>query len=139
MKKLALLALLVPLCLTVPSSAGTRSLGSVGIDQTGRRAYGNIGGTYNSSSINEKIECQLTAYATHTNIWCTARTATGVTGACSYTNAPAGMIAAVGAIKDDSNLHFTWTTTGQCGYIHVTNGSTTETKTPPASNQMVFQ
>lgn len=138
MKRLALLALLAPLCLASPSSAGQRTSGTVGIDLNARRAWANVGHTYNSSNISETIRCEVTAYPTKSVVQCFARNPAGVTAACSYVDPPPAMITAVAAIAADSNVHFTWSTTGQCSYISVHLTSNTDPKLPPYPNQSVM-
>lgn len=138
MKRLALLALLAPLCFASPSAAGQRTWGTIGIDLTARRAWANVGHTYNSSNISETIRCEVTAYPTQSSISCFARTPAGVTAACSYTNPPLPMLVAVASIGADSNVHFYWSTTGQCTLILVGLGSNGDPKIPPVASQSVM-
>ena len=138
MKRLALLALLAPLCLTAPATAALRSSGTVIVHYNERRVAANVGNTHNSNNGPEAIQCELSAYPTHSSVRCWAQDTTGVRVACSYTNPPPSMIAAVSAIGPDSNVHFAWSTSGQCTYILVHNGSTTYTKNPQGSFQSVM-
>lgn len=138
MKRLALLAILAPLSLTAPASAGVRSVGPVIVTLAASRAAGNVGDTYNSSNIVEKIQCEIYATPTASTLRCNATDPSGVSAACYNSNPPLPMLIAVGSIGADSNVIFTWNATGQCASVKVANGSTVAPKTPPNFSQTVF-
>jgi hypothetical protein len=108
------------------SLGGHRSTQEVYIFSTSyaTTAMGNITDARNSADANQQIGCDVTSTAGNQVAYCYARNAAGQSVACYMNNATRTAVDQVLSIRPHSNVQFTYSpSTGQCGYIKVSNHS----------------
>jgi hypothetical protein len=129
MKKITFLGGFVSVALAAGIAlAGARLTEPVQVDTTSRNAYGAIGSARNSIDGTQYISCGVNTYANGlVQGGCSARTATGVQGSCTFNNNPS-LAAAIQSMTSDSLVNFSWDASGTCWFVHVDNSSEWEPK-----------
>ncbi len=130
MKRSSVVAALAAMTLvTTTAWAGAKSGYVVQVDTVNRTASGTMATVRATADSTQYLDCNIqTASGTGLTIYCQARDANGVTGACS--SSAQNFVQIVGLIHGDSHVSFSWSATGACTALSVDNGSFFAPKQP---------
>ncbi len=105
--------------------AGARSTNEVYVGPGS--ASGSLGSARNSTGTKQYIGCALDAYTGSASVYCMAQNSVGAYGSCYSSSSR--MIAALNTLNGDSNLYFSWDSSGTCTNLYITNKSDYAPKT----------
>lgn len=109
--------------------AGFKSGWEVSIDTVNRNASGTLGNVRNSADNTQHIGCSVSLTSSGlSSMFCSARNAAGTIVSCSSNLA--SFVALVQSIKQDSQVYFSWDTSGTCTYLYVAEYSYNAPKIP---------
>lgn len=109
--------------------AGAHSGYPVQVDMVNRTASGTMATVRATTDTTQYLDCNIqTSSGTGLVVYCQARDANGVTGACSST--AQNFVQIVGLIHGDSHVSFSWSASGACSSLSVDNGSLFAPKSP---------